>query len=277
MVKLTTLVDNHALATSDLKSEHGFSCFIEVGPVRILFDTGMSSLFLQNAEMLGVDLSRISHVVISHAHYDHGGGVLHLLKKFSYQSLSLWTGKGFEYPKYADEAEGMRYLGPDFTTGHLNEHGIMWHTVCSDTVMIHPGIWLVGNFDRIHPIEKANPRFVIERGAHKVVDDFSDEIALVVDTPKGLVLIVGCSHPGILNIVDSVRSRFSKPLYALIGGIHLYDASPERRDAVVKDLCEQSIPKLGVSHCTGDEAGALLAQACPGYFSNMAGTVMTIE
>lgn len=277
MVTLTTLVDNHASANSGLESEHGFSCFVEAGSVRILFDTGKSDAFMRNAQSLGVDLSRINHIVISHGHYDHGGGLLPLLERYSYQSLSLWTGKGFEYPKYADEAGGMRFLGTQFNTSNINDHGIMWHTVCGDTVMIHPGIWLIGNFDQIHPIEKPNPRFVLDRGSGKVLDTFADEIALVVDTPKGLLLLVGCSHPGILNIVDSVRSRFSKPIYALLGGIHLYDASRERRDAVVKDLSERSIPRLGVSHCTGDEAEALLAQACPGYFQNMVGTVTTIE
>ena len=153
----------------------------------------------------------------------------------------------------------------------------MWHTVCNDTVMIHPGIWLVSGFERIHPIEQPNPRFVIEDEGEKKIDTFSDEIAMVIDSPRGLVLIVGCSHPGILNIVDSVRSRFSKPLYALIGGIHLFDASSERRDAVVKDLIERSIPRLGASHCTGDEASHMLESSYSGYFPNMAGTVTVID
>jgi 7,8-dihydropterin-6-yl-methyl-4-(beta-D-ribofuranosyl)aminobenzene 5'-phosphate synthase len=77
-------------------------------------------------------------------------------------------------------------------------------------------------------------------------------------------------------MIDSVRSRFPKPLYALIGGIHLYDAAPERRDAVVHQLIAQDIPLLGVSHCTGDEASAILKERFPGYFANMAGTVTTI-
>ena len=276
MVRITTLVDNHALADSNLESEHGFSCFIEVPPVRILFDTGKGGAFIRNAEKLGVDLSTIDHLVVSHAHYDHGGGVLALLDTFKYESLSLWTGKGFEIPKYADETEGLRYLGPQFDAKLTSKYNLMWHTVCNETVMIHPGIWLVSSFDRIHPIEQPNPRFVIEKDGNKSVDTFTDEIALVVDTPRGLLLVVGCSHPGILNIIDSVRSRFSKPLYMLIGGIHLFDVSSERRDTVIKDLIERSIPHLGASHCTGDEASQILASTYPGYFTNMAGTVTVI-
>lgn len=277
MVRITTLIDNHAIPNLNLESEHGFSCFVEVGPVRILFDTGKGEAFLRNAEKLGVDLSRLDHLVISHAHYDHGGGLVPLLESFSYANLSLWTGRGFSIAKYADEPGGLRYLGLDYDAKLTSIYNLMWHTVCNDTVMIHPGIWLVSGFDRIHPIEQLNPRFVTENEGKKKIDTFSDEIAMVIDSPRGLVLIVGCSHPGILNIVDSIRSRFSKPLYMLIGGIHLFDASSERRDTVVKDLIERSIPKLGASHCTGDEASRMLASEYNGYFPNMAGTVTVIE
>jgi len=276
MVKITTLIDNYAMPGTDLESEHGFSCFVETNQVRILFDTGKDGAFIRNAEKLGIDLGTIDHLVISHAHYDHGGGVVPLLETFSLPALSLWTGKKFSLAKYADEEDGMRYLGLDFDARYAFGKQVMWHTVCNDTVMIHPGIWLVSGFDRIHPIEQPNPRFVIEEEGVRKIDTFCDEIALVIDTPQGLVLIVGCSHPGILNILDSVRSRFSKPLYALMGGIHLFDASPERRDTVVRDLIERSIPRLGASHCTGDEAANMLSERYPGYFPNMSGTVTMI-
>jgi 7,8-dihydropterin-6-yl-methyl-4-(beta-D-ribofuranosyl)aminobenzene 5'-phosphate synthase len=276
MVKITTLVDNHALPVKDLEAEHGFSCLVEVGAKRILFDTGTGKAFIRNAQRLGVDLSNLDDVVISHAHYDHGGGLVPLLETFSYPLLTLWTGKGFEDKKYADDPDGLRYLGPGFDRSNAEQNNVLWHTVCSDTVMIHPGIWLVSAFDRIHPFEQPNPRFLVEHLQEKVVDDFCDEVSMVIDSPRGLVMIAGCSHPGILNMIDSVRSRFPKPLYALIGGIHLYDAAPERRDAVVHQLIAQDIPLLGVSHCTGDEASAILKERFPGYFANMAGTVTTI-
>ena len=99
---------------------------------------------------------------------------------------------------------------------------------------------------------------------------------MVLDSPQGLVMITGCSHPGILNMIDAVDARFSKPLYALIGGIHLYDATPERRKVVTKGLADRAITLLGVSHCTGEEASGMLETSYPGYFANLAGTVTVI-
>jgi 7,8-dihydropterin-6-yl-methyl-4-(beta-D-ribofuranosyl)aminobenzene 5'-phosphate synthase len=273
MVRITTLTDNHALPGSDLESEHGFSCFLEIQDVRILFDTGKSDMFLRNAEKLHVDLSRIDHLIISHGHYDHGGGVQALIDHFEYPALSMWTGKGFDRPKFVDDPDGIRMLNPDIDAKQIYQQNIMWHTVCNDVVMIHPGIWLVTNFDRIHAIEKPNPRFFLEEGDHRIIDPFNDEISLVVDCPQGLLMVAGCSHPGILNMVDTVRSRFSRPLFALIGGIHLYDASDERRKAVVAGLIDRKIPHVGVSHCTGDEAAEMLKTSCEGFFVNCAGQV----
>ena len=89
-------------------------------------------------------------------------------------------------------------------------------------------------------------------------------------------MIVGCSHPGILSMIESVSERFSRPLYALIGGIHLYDADEGRRRMVLDALIEKKIPLLGVSHCTGDDAINYLEEHYPNYFLNSAGTVTTI-
>lgn len=277
MIKITTLVDNHALEAKGLEAEHGFSCFVETASAHILFDTGKSGAFIKNARELGVDLSSTDLLVISHAHYDHSGGVRALLEQYAFDALDMWTGKGFEHAKYADDPDGLRYLGYDFDRALLDSHHVSWHSMCNDTVMVRPGIWLLSSFDRIHPMEQPNPRFLVDRGlGPKAIDDFSDEVALVLDSPKGMVMITGCSHPGILNMIDSVSTRFAKPLYALFGGIHLFDASPERRDLVIQGLIERAIPMLGVSHCTGDQAEAVLDSRYPGYFANMAGVVTVI-
>lgn len=277
MIKITTLIDNQAEPGKGLEAEHGFSCLAEVGTLRILFDTGTGDSFIRNARALDADLSVLDLLVISHGHYDHAGGVVALLERFSYPALELWTGKGFEYKKYADDPDGMRFLGFDFDRKFLDSHQVSWHTVCTDTVMVRSGVWLVSSFARMHPMERANPRFLVEKPKDgTVTDDFDDEIALVMDSPHGLVMIAGCSHPGILNMVDSVSARFAKPIHMLIGGIHLYDASPERRNLVVHGLIERGIPHLGVSHCTGEAASEMLRASCPGYFANRAGTVTVI-
>lgn len=277
MIRITTLVDNHALPGTELEAEHGFSCLVEAGGKNVLFDTGGDDLFIRNARKLGIDLGSLDHLAISHGHWDHAGGVVPLLEQFSHGHLMMWTGKGFEDPKYSDDPDGMRFTGFGFDRKFVESHHVTWHAVCSDTVMIEPGIWLVSSFDPIHPMEVPNPKFLVKRSKPELVpDDFSDEIAMVLDSPQGLVMITGCSHPGILNMIDAVDARFSKPLYALIGGIHLYDATPERRKVVTKGLADRAITLLGVSHCTGEEASGMLETSYPGYFANLAGTVTVI-
>ncbi len=272
---ISTLSDNNALDESGYKSEHGFSTLIEYNGYKILFDTGKSNLFLENATMMKKDLSKIDTLVISHGHYDHGGGVRALLDRYSYQNLTLYTGKGFLDKKFVIEEGKERYLGVDFDVHYLNKHNVIWKTVCSDTFMIHPGVFLITSFNHTHN-EHFNPRFKIENEEGVSIDHFKDEVSLVFDTPKGLVLIVGCSHPGILPMLASVSDRFARPLYALLGGIHLYDAQDEVRRKVLDSLISLKIPLLGVSHCTGDKAAHYLKSHYPYYFLNCAGKVTEI-
>ncbi|MFA5514275.1 MAG: MBL fold metallo-hydrolase [Sphaerochaetaceae bacterium] len=276
MVKVTTLVDNNILPNSNLVKEHGFSCLVEKGKTKILFDTGCGKAVLNNAKALNVDLSDINHLVISHGHYDHSGGVRPLLETHSYEGLKLWTGLGFENPKFSDDKEGLRFVGIDFDQEYLSSKNVMWYTVGSTTAMIEHGIWVVTKFKRFFPFEQPNERFLIRNKVGQlVVDEFCDEIALVVDSPKGLIMIVGCSHPGILNMIQSVRELFAKPIYGLIGGIHLYDVNDQRRKCVIDELLASSIKSLGTLHCTGKKAIEILKEQHPSYFENVGGVAST--
>lgn len=277
MVTITTLVDNCSKEGSNLDCEHGLSLFIEYRDLKILFDTGASSYFISNADKLKVNLSQLDLILLSHSHYDHTGGVNALLERESYNLVEMWSGKGFEKEKFSKEGDTLRFLGYDFDQKSVNKKGIIWRTVCSDTVMVRPGVWIISLFDHPNEIEEPNPRFVTKKDDGKLsVDWFDDEIALVLDTPKGVVMVVGCSHPGILNMVDTVADRFSKPLYALIGGIHLFDASSKRRESVVAALLEKEIPLLALSHCTGDKAMKMISTSHSQFIHNSSGTIITI-
>lgn len=274
---ITTLLDNHAPKDSPLAKEHGFSCYLETDDVKILFDTGASGACIHNAQELGVDLGTIDHLVLSHGHYDHGGGVPALLQQYNYPSLDFWAGKGAEDPKFVVEQTRMRYAGLSFDRAKLAQHHIVWHAVSSDTLLIAPGVWIVTNFTRTHLEEQPHNRFVVVRNGTQQTDDFSDEVALVGETSKGLVLLVGCSHPGILNMIDTVQERFADPLYGIIGGIHLFDATSERFKLVLEKLIEKEIPLVGVCHCTGDKALQYLEKHCHGYIVNQGGTKIVIS
>ena len=167
--------------------------------------------------------------------------------------------------------------GVDFDREYIQSQGLLWRTVAESTTVIAPGVWMVTDFPRIHDLEEPNPRFMVERNGRDVVDDFSDEVMLVLQSAKGLVLVTGCSHPGILNMIDTVRQRFNEPIHALIGGIHLFDASETRVDAVVAALGKLDIAVLGVSHCTGEDASRKLRKITRNYFKNDAGVVLVID
>ncbi|MBN2861469.1 MAG: MBL fold metallo-hydrolase [Sphaerochaetaceae bacterium] len=270
-MKITTLVDNHAMEGSVCGSEHGFSVYIETEKHRILFDTGCGSLFLENARRLSVDLSAIDTLIISHGHYDHAGGVRTLLETFSFDSLPMFTGEGFFNRKFVKEPQGERELGVSFDSEYLRSRGVDHQTVGKDPVLIGDGIYLLSRFTGKDENEDLNPRFLLETDEGVEVDRFNDEVSLVFDTPEGLILIVGCSHPGILRIVERVKSTFGKPIKALLGGIHLYDASEEKMKRVSDALIGMHIETLGVSHCTGDAAGEYLKARTDRFFINAAG------
>jgi 7,8-dihydropterin-6-yl-methyl-4-(beta-D-ribofuranosyl)aminobenzene 5'-phosphate synthase len=273
---ITTLMDNTAVEGSGMVAEHGFSCLIELPNAMVLLDTGATGAFTHNARTLGKDLSKLDHIVISHSHYDHGGGLRTLMEEFHPRQTTLWTGHGFTNPKFSVNPTERVFRGVDFDAAYVRSQGLEWRTVTDDTTEIVKGVWIVTGFTRIHPLEKLNPRFLVEREGHDSVDDFSDEVMLVVESSKSLVLIVGCSHPGIVNMVDTVKARFKAPIYALLGGIHLVDASEERTDWVLKALANREIGTIGVSHCTGEVAGERLRKLISHYSVNAAGHVLEL-
>jgi 7,8-dihydropterin-6-yl-methyl-4-(beta-D-ribofuranosyl)aminobenzene 5'-phosphate synthase len=263
-VEITTLIENQPGAHRGLAHEHGLSFLIERGDTTILFDTGQSGAFVDNAALLGKDLSRVEHVVISHGHYDHTNGFPRFVEEFGSgeagPAITLHVHEDFFTPKYALHEPSRTFIGVPWDRAWLDARGIPVQPVSGDGHEIVPGIHIVTGFDRTYPREVDNPRFVIDRdGSGKlVVDDFRDEIAIVVETPRGLLVVVGCSHPGIMNILDTIRNRFPAPVFAVLGGSHLVEAHGERLEEAIAYLGSGPFTRLGLSHCTGEEAMARL-------------------
>ena len=116
------------------------------------------------------------------------------------------------------------------------------------------GCWLVGDFPRVHKFEKIPERFVKGEAPDCAPDDFSDEICLAMDTERGIVMLVGCSHPGILNMAAKVHEALGRPIYALFGGTHLVEAGGARIEETIKELRAMGLSVLGLSHCSGKAA-----------------------
>ena len=274
-IRIVTLVENSPGSHKGLRSEHGLSFYLEKSEKKILFDTGQSAAFLENAGKLNIDLAALDCVCISHGHYDHSGGVRDLIKAGIRSPLVV--GKGFFEEKYSAKNTTYEYVGNDFDELFLRNASISFREIDQPVEEIVPGIFAVTQFKRIHPDETPVTRFkLLQKGAFEQ-DLFEDEILLVLDTARGLVVLLGCSHPGWKNMIDTVRERFQKPIYAVLGGTHMVDASEKSIEESLDYLKTGVAERVGFSHCTGEKAVAAISRQIEGAFPNHTGTMVWIE
>lgn len=257
MLQITALMDNRLTGRKDLLCEHGLSMFVSCQGKGILFDCGSSEKMLYNAKKLGIDLGKLDAVVLSHAHYDHAGGFRFLAEQ--YPVGRVYTGPGFFEPKYARSDNCCKNLSAGFDECFLKEQGIAHRTV-DGVAEILPGIYAISGFPRREPMETIPDRFLRLTRAGFVPDDFPDELCLALETHEGIVLLVGCAHPGILNMARHVTAVLGKPIRAVLGGTHLVEADTQRVQRTVEELGRMGVTLLGLSHCSGETAQTLVRQ-----------------
>ena len=256
--KLTILCENSVGRPFGVVGEHGFACFIETQAGNVLFDTGQGMGICGNAAVLGKNLASIQAIAISHGHYDHTGGLPQVLEQTGpvpvyghpdiFASRTWSDGTVTRYIGMRHRREYLESLGAQF---HLNRH----------PVEISPGIHLSGEIPRNNDFEKPDPNMTLHpQGAMAVrPDPIADDLSLVVDSEKGLILVLGCAHAGMINIFDHVLETFHRDrIYAVIGGTHLGFSQPAQFEETLKALDRYGIERLGVSHCTGLEKAASL-------------------
>lgn len=237
--------------------EWGFSALIEGGGKRILFDTGnRPDTVAINVKELKIDLSNVEDVILSHSHGDHTGGLLTLRKQLMARSPKalgrLWVAKGFTYPRLAGNAEskpGANLLTAFRATGGEVVEIDSFHAIA-------PGLWLTGPVPRKHPERNwsGSGRVRLPDGATPE-DNLPEDTALIASTSRGLVVVTGCGHAGIVNISEYARAQIPSPrIEAIIGGIHLFPASDETLAWTAARLKEQGLQVLLGAHCTGVEA-----------------------
>lgn len=254
-LKITVLMDDKGSEQLALINEHGLSMWVEYNGVKLLFDFGSTSHPLCNAEKLGIDISSADYMLCSHAHYDHAGGFIDIMKLGI--AKKLITGKCFWEEKYGFNGVKYTYLGTGFTKDDLKKYGIE-HIECADILEIVPGCYVLGSFKRRFDFEKIPQRFVKRAADGFVSDSFDDEICLAFDTAKGLVVLVGCSHPGILNILTDVHDRLGKNIAAVFGGTHLMEADDERIAFTLAEMKKLGVGINGFSHCSGHAVHAAM-------------------
>ena len=247
-MKIFALIENTNLKNFALDSEHGISFYIETSEKNFIFDCGQSGLAWKNAEKLNLNLKKINFVVLSHSHYDHAGGFPKLLKYVT--PKKIYTGKNFWYEKFSKTDDGYIYRGVGFSADDLKNLGIE-QKICRDILQIDENIFFIGNFIRRYKFEIIPKKFVV--GENKIQDNFDDEICLAIKSGGEIILIVGCSHAGILNIISTVQERLNLPIKMLIGGVHLLNADENRIDKTLNELKNFDIKNFAFCHCSGEK------------------------
>ncbi len=252
-MKITMLVENTTIMDT-IGAQHGLSLLIEVRDTRILFDMGSNDLFAKNASVLGIDLASVDLAVLSHGHWDHGGGIKAFFALNDH--APLYVRRGAFGPYYSLHDDGVyHWAGLDQALA-AHERII----VTDGGRSLGEGITLFGDVADIHGLPWGNQTLFEEVGEEYVVDSFFHEQYLAIEEGETLVLITGCSHRGIANILEAVHTRWNRWPDVVIGGFHLMDYTQDD-EAELQRIAEYLLSTKATfhtCHCTGEESYAVL-------------------
>ncbi|MEH1740656.1 MAG: MBL fold metallo-hydrolase [Fusobacterium varium] len=274
-MKITTLIENEAGHNKELKNEFGLSLFIEDEDISLIFDTGKSGDFIFNAQKLQIPLNNIKHVVLSHSHFDHTGGIRKLVDTFN-NKFTLHISKTFFEEKHRITGVIHEFLGNNFNEKYILDKGININYIDTDEFKLSKNITLFTNFKSLNNFETPTRYYFRKIYDDYILDSMEDELVLGIDTSKGLLIVCGCSHIGIANIVENIKCRTQKKIYGIIGGLHLSKASDERIEKVLKYFDECNIEFFGVSHCTGEKVTKILRESKKNFIYNNTGNTIII-
>ena len=259
---VTTLVENSVHARG-LLAEHGLAFHLQAGPRSLLFDTGQSDLLLHNALKLRISLANAEAIVLSHGHNDHTGGLTAAHE--AAPQARLFLHRAAVSQKFVRNPGGTtRSIGMDEATAETVRsaaNAVVWTRKPTEVL---DGIFVTGEIPRQNTFEDTGgPFFRDEAGAQP--DPLLDDQALYFDTQEGLVVLLGCSHAGVVNTLEHVRHLAAgRPIHTVLGGMHMHAASPERTEKTVAAFRRLDIQRLAPAHCTGLPAIAQLWTAFPG-------------
>ncbi|WP_028318197.1 MBL fold metallo-hydrolase [Desulfobulbus elongatus] len=256
--RVTILVDNEAGA--GLEAEHGFSLWIETGGKRILFDTGQGGTLMANARILGIDPAAADHLVLSHGHYDHSGGLVPLLHHG--HGFILHCHPGAVNPRYSIRNRIVKSLQmPREAMAGLDRFPQEQLDWVQRPVLLGDTVGLTGPIARETIFEDSGGPFFLDQAGHRP-DPVDDDLALWVRTENGLIVCVGCAHAGLINTLHQVRRlNDGMRILAVIGGFHLLNADHRRLEQTVCALDRLAPDHVIPCHCTGEEAVASLRRA----------------
>ncbi|MDY0390749.1 MBL fold metallo-hydrolase [Desulfobulbus oligotrophicus] len=259
---LTVLCENSVSLSHGLIGEHGWAVHVDNGEHRLLFDTGQGLGLVNNSRVMGVDLSRLEAIVISHGHYDHTSGLPEALVACGGADVYIHPDAFVDRYWCRDgKNDECREIGIRYKRSYLESLGARFKSVLRFTE-IFPGIYLTGEVPRLNDLELPDTTMKVrgDDGSWQQ-DALKDDLSLIVATEKGLTVVLGCAHAGLMNILDHVTANLpGRPLHMIIGGTHLGFADQQRFDATVAAIDRFGIKQLGASHCTGLSNCARLQQ-----------------
>ncbi|HOA73712.1 MAG TPA: MBL fold metallo-hydrolase [Phycisphaerae bacterium] len=258
---ITVLAENRTTRRG-LIAEHGLALWIEAGSRCILFDTGQGLALAHNPKLMGIDLTAAADVVLSHGHYDHAGGLDTVLARVPH--IRLYAHPEAFRERYERQPDGRvepvgASVPPDLDTR------VMFHPVTSPT-QLGPDILLTGEVPRRTVFEDVGGVFYCDRACTRA-DQLPDDLAMAVDTPRGTVVVLGCGHAGLVNTLEYVRYLTAeRPIYAVVGGMHLANASADRVEQTIAALRRHEVEVIAPLHCTGLRPTAAILEAFPDRF-----------
>ncbi|OAT80771.1 MBL fold metallo-hydrolase [Desulfotomaculum copahuensis] len=262
-IKISVLCENTVGSMAGISGEWGLSMLVETKDAKILFDTGERGHLADNAPALGVDLQTVDALVLSHGHYDHTGGLPAFLRLRG--PVPVYAHPDL-FASHYSLLQREHYIGVPFRRELLESMGadFIWVRQAQE---IKPGLWISGTVPRTTDFEKGDGRLYMKRDGQKLPDPFADDMSLFCATPAGLLIILGCAHAGVVNIVEHARQVTGIDyVYGIIGGTHLGPASAEQQEATIDYLQKLNLRFLAANHCTGLPVMAKLAAAFGSVF-----------
>ena len=249
IMKITVVVENFA-EDKNVLGEYGLSVLVEDMGHRVLVDTGQGKVLFPNMQSLEIDPRTIEHLVLSHGHFDHTGGLQKLL--LHSENIPVWAHPEIEIRHTSLKEGKARFIGC-----HINLKGIDFRPI-TELTQITPNLWAMEI-----PLGRRDPSFmnrpehlVIPSGSGWDLDPFPDDISLVAKGEKGLSILLGCAHAGVVNILEEVSARFgTRSFHMVLGGMHIGDQSHDFIDRITTELTTRfTVEKWRPCHCTGLKA-----------------------
>ncbi len=286
MLRITTLSENSGISAGiqlgipgSLLAEWGLSILVETDEVNVLLDTGKSISATYNADTLGIDLKTIDRIVLSHSHDDHTGGLREMLRRIRKNKIEIIAHPQIWTNRYNRRDGKITFKGMPFPRQELENFGAVFNMTTkpvkiTDNITTSGEIPMVTDFERM---DSGKTEWFIKEETGTKPDELLDDQAIFIKTGKGLVVIAGCAHRGIINTLRHAQQVTGvKSIHTVIGGAHLVGASEERIGRTIAALKRLNIQKLGLCHCTTLPAVTLMAHEFGDkFFFNSAGT--TIE